>query len=1160
MTMPAMDRKFYFQDWKLGAIFSFVGMNMGAILITATIPLAIITMGETNVEEIAENCASFRPLSHWLIGMGGITFLACTLALIATFAHKRLYHIFVTVFLIINTGLALALLIWGLIPTDARKEYIGEVWKEADMRTKNLIQNHYSCCGFDSPDEYRSKDSSCYANETLRIYWPDGCYDKMTSQSLPTPTVNTTDGDTLTFEDKSTLHVFLFAFVLPFVVLVFIDFIMFVIFMAGILKRQERDNDSKENSIKDAQVYQNEMALESEQENQQNGVDKSPDTAIITMSKVVDNASSIGDVTKDREVTKKKWYAKIPDAISSTLENGFYWLGVQVGSNPKMVILLSLILTGTLFIGLLQRREQPTGSSGFLPEDAQIIKEYVAYRQTFPVVDRDQTILIVAEDNLLTEDKFRAMAKIDAKIRSLNGTKGRTFSQICTKSAGQCKERSLFEFWSFNETALAMVTTDEIKEKINGDLVSPVFRDEVDITTMIGGITRDGKGDIIGAKAHRMYYVVSRKDDDWEKAFIEVGNAEYEGFSVYVESRGSRSLEAGTGYRKDLPLLFAGFALIFVYIILMTGKFSLLEHRTYIAMMGIVTAGLSMGAGIGLSASFGFEWSVIHLVAPFLIIGIGVDDMFILIQSWNTIDDDPHLRKLPLAKKSGHALKSAGVSITVTSVTDLVAFAVGSSSELGSFASFSIYVAVCIILLFFLQCTLFLACTVLDQRRREENYDACLACCYKHDENYKQSECSQREFFATFFEDVIGKVVQMFPVQIAVILATLGLTALMGWGFTLLKVSFDPDWYLPQESYLIPFGKEYDKYFAPGQDAAIFIIDADFYEERDKLHILYEKLKKNTNIDPTTLTSWFENYVYWMSTEKNVTDIYKDDAYVNSQQFFGSVMEYLTGKGRVYASEVAVRFGKIVGSRFRVQHIAVEENVQNVDIMDSLHEVCDSVGFSDYSFPFHRSYFQFSIMKIIRSEVYRNLGITLLCVFVMVLPMIASLQMSFWVVICVVFTIIDVAGSMYFTGLTIETSTIITLLLSVGLAVDYAAHVAHKFLTLRGTKRMRVRVTLGQIGPAVFNGGFSTFLALVLLSGSNTYSYKVFFTVFVCVVGYGLWNGLIFLPCILGLVGPPPHITAVEAKLSERHLQRKNKVKNDDNIEDVQENMAVTRT
>ena len=73
--------------------------------------------------------------------------------------------------------------------------------------------------------------------------------------------------------------------------------------------------------------------------------------------------------------------------------------------------------------------------------------------------------------------------------------------------------------------------------------------------------------------------------------------------------------------------------------------------------MGIVTAGLSMASGIGLAAALGFEWSVLHLVGPFLIIGIGVDDMFILIQAWNTVEDDPERRKLSLAERAGYALQ-----------------------------------------------------------------------------------------------------------------------------------------------------------------------------------------------------------------------------------------------------------------------------------------------------------------------------------------------------------------------------------------------------------------------------------------------------------------------------------------------------------------------
>ena len=55
------------------------------------------------------------------------------------------------------------------------------------------------------------------------------------------------------------------------------------------------------------------------------------------------------------------------------------------------------------------------------------------------------------------------------------------------------------------------------------------------------------------------------------------------------------------------------------------------------------------------------------------------------------------------------------------------------------------------------------------------------------------------QFFATFFEDGLGFMVQYLPVQLGVIIVTIALTSFMAWGFSILEVNFDPDWYLPQE-------------------------------------------------------------------------------------------------------------------------------------------------------------------------------------------------------------------------------------------------------------------------------------------------------------------------------------------------------------------------
>jgi len=104
----------------------------------------------------------------------------------------------------------------------------------------------------------------------------------------------------------------------------------------------------------------------------------------------------------------------------------------------------------------------------------------------------------------------------------------------------------------------------------------------------------------------------------------------------------------------------------------------------------------------------------------------------------------------------------------------------------------------------------------------------------------------------------------------------------------------------------------------------------------------------------------------------------------------------------------------------------------------------DNEGFGSEN---HRSSFQ-----IIGDELLRNLGLTICAVAIVTLILIQNLQASFWVLCCVIFTVVDVVGSMYWLGLTIEISTSIMILLCAGLAVDYAAHIGNEFTRLQGTK------------------------------------------------------------------------------------------------------------
>ena len=104
------------------------------------------------------------------------------------------------------------------------------------------------------------------------------------------------------------------------------------------------------------------------------------------------------------------------------------------------------------------------------------------------------------------------------------------------------------------------------------------------------------------------------------------------------------------------------------------------------------------------------------------------------------------------------------------------------------------------------------------------------------------------------------------------------------------------------------------------------------------------------------------------------------------------------------------------------------------------------------------------------------------------------------------------------------TSTV--LIVCIGLSVDFSVHVIHSFMHCSSTedhsasRDARMKKALKAIAPAVLNGGFSTFLAVVLLVFSDVYVFVSFFKIFFLVVFFGLYNGLVFLPVLLTLIGP----------------------------------------
>ena len=141
----------------------------------------------------------------------------------------------------------------------------------------------------------------------------------------------------------------------------------------------------------------------------------------------------------------------------------------------------------------------------------------------------------------------------------------------------------------------------------------------------------------------------------------------------------------------------------------------------------------------------------------------------------------------------------------------------------------------------------------------------------------------------------------------------------------------------------------------------------------------------------------------------------------------------------------------------------------------------------------------------------------------------------------------EILAGMFLTNTYLNVVSVANLILALGLAVDYCFHLCHTYITMfiadpEEDAIERTTKALVHIGPSVLDGGFCTFLGVLALGFSQSSMFRMFFTMFVLNIGFGMLYGLVLLPCLLcycGFIVPKlvGHETAMKRWLSNREAQ-----------------------
>ena len=136
-------------------------------------------------------------------------------------------------------------------------------------------------------------------------------------------------------------------------------------------------------------------------------------------------------------------------------------------------------------------------------------------------------------------------------------------------------------------------------------------------------------------------------------------------------------------------------------------------------------------------------------------------------------------------------------------------------------------------------------------------------------------------------------------------------------------------------------------------------------------------------------------------------------------------------------------------SKFRFAYLLFDGPEEHIPARQTVEKLIKDAGIPD-SFSFVKIYAAWETDEIIGYELWRNIGLAMTAIFVIVLILLANLRICLMVLVTVILTLVDIIGFLHFWNLTIDIISCVNIVLAIGLCVDYSVHIGHAFLVASG--------------------------------------------------------------------------------------------------------------
>ncbi|XP_062596314.1 NPC intracellular cholesterol transporter 1-like [Saccostrea cucullata] len=685
----------------------------------------------------------------------------------------------------------------------------------------------------------------------------------------------------------------------------------------------------------------------------------------------------------------------------------------------------------------------------------------------------------------------------------------------------------------------------------------------------------------------------NKKAEAWEKAFIEHMKA-FSSPDMTVSYSSERSIEdeINRESNSDVLTILASYLIMFGYIAITLGQYRdcvdfsipklMMDAKITLGLAGVVIVLLSVSSSLGMFSYCGVAATLIIIeVVPFLVLAVGVDNIFILVQ---TFQRDKRRPNESIEEQIGRILGQVGPSMMLSSFSESIAFFLGALTNMPAVRVFSLYAAQAVLFDFLLQITVFIALMTLDAKRQKDNrFDMC---CFIKVSNQKSLDGNSGGCLYKIVKDYYSHFLLKEWVRPIVITIFTFYFCLSGAVIHKLGIGLDQKLSMPDDSYVLDYFKNLSAYLHTGAPVYFVVEEGLDYKSLSGQNAIcggngcpqdslvgqlftasgqpsYTKIAQPTS-------SWLDDYLSWLSPggdppccrENSKTHGFCPSM-DNSSTCIGcpmgksihgrpnkvDFMKYLPwflkdnpgtkcakGGHAAYGSGVNLIKNKtdVGATYFMTYHTIMTENEDYISGLKMARKIGDNITNTLRTmlkndkitvFPYSVWYVFYEQYLSIVKDTIENLCICIGAIFVVTFLLLGfDFFSALMILITIGMIVVNILGFMYLWDITLNAVSLVNLVMAIGISVEFCAHITRAFaVSLQPTRVERARDSLAHMGSSVLSGITLTKLGgIIVLAFSKSQLFQVFyFRMYLAMVVYGATHGLIFLPVMLSYIGPP---------------------------------------